>query len=249
MTPEPLSAEEPERNGLSEGSRLAGVFFEPTKTFDDVAARPHFWTPLILAILSGLVMVTLVTQHVGWERILRQQMEKNPQTRHLPADQREKDIDLGTRVVPLLYGGSLLGTPITFVLLAAIYLGIAKGIMSAPVTFKQVFAVVAYGWMPHVVFCVITIGVLLLRSPRNFQLDDLLAFHPSAFMDRVTSNKFALSLANSLDLFTLWSLFLRGLGLKASGCQKLSTGSAMAAVFLPWAAWTLGMALLAGLGG
>src|ERR1043165_8104716 len=48
MTPEPLSAEEPERNGLSEGSRLAGVFFEPTKTFDDVAARPHFWTPLIL---------------------------------------------------------------------------------------------------------------------------------------------------------------------------------------------------------
>jgi hypothetical protein len=55
------------------------------------------------------------------------------------------------------------------------------------------------------------------------------------------------SLASSLDLFTLWTLVLIGIGLKAAGGKKLSTGAAMATVFLPWAIWTLGKASLAGL--
>jgi hypothetical protein len=250
MTPEPLNANEPEPKGMSEGGRLVGVFFEPTKTFEDVAARPRFWVPLILAILIGLVLITLFTQHIGWDRMIRQQMEMNPQTQQLPPDQREKAIEFWTRFGPVLgYGGVVLGTPLTFVILAAIYLGIVKGMMSAPVTFKQAFAVVAYGWMPHVVAGLLAIVVLFLKSPDDFRLDNPLVFNPGAFMDPVTSNKLLLSLATSFDLFTLWSLFLMGLGLKAAGGRKLSTGSAMVAVFLPWVAWTLCKALLAGLRG
>ena len=59
MTPESLSESEPQPKGLSEGSRLTGVFFEPAKTFEDVAARPNFWAPLILLMVVALVYIAL----------------------------------------------------------------------------------------------------------------------------------------------------------------------------------------------
>ena len=102
---------------MSEASRLAGVFFEPTKTFEDVAARPRFWVLLIVVILNGLLVMTPVTQ----DRMVGPAMEKNPQTRQLPADQRERTIELATRFGPMLYGFTFIGTPLTFLVLAAIY--------------------------------------------------------------------------------------------------------------------------------
>ena len=59
MTPELLPDSEPQPKGLGEGSRLTGVFFEPAKTFEDVAARPNFWAPLILVIVVALGYMVL----------------------------------------------------------------------------------------------------------------------------------------------------------------------------------------------
>src|SRR5215471_4076635 len=152
MTPEVTSASEPEPKGMGEISRLTGVLFEPGKTFDDIAARPRFWVPLILAILVGCVVVGLFSQHVGWDRMMKQQFEMNPQMQQMPADQRERAMEFWTRFGSVMgYGFALLGPPLTFLVLAAIYLGMTKGIMSAPVSFKQSMAAVAYGWMPNVI--------------------------------------------------------------------------------------------------
>jgi len=60
---------------MGEGSRLMGVFFEPAKTFKDIAERPSFWAPLILVIVVSLVLMVLFGQHVGWERMIRHQTE------------------------------------------------------------------------------------------------------------------------------------------------------------------------------
>jgi hypothetical protein len=250
MTPEPLNAVEPEPKGMGEASRLTGVFFEPSKTFEDIAARPRFWAPMIVTILVTMILMTLFSQHVGWDRMMRQQMEMNSRTQQLTPEQKEQAVQFWTRLMPVFtYGGALLGTPVTFLILAGIFLGMVKGIMSAAVTFKQVFAAVAYGWMPHVIASILTIAVMFMKSPDDFHLDNPLVFNPGAIMDPVSSNKFVLSLATSLDLFSLWSLVLIGIGLKAAGGRKLSTGSAMVAVFLPWAIYVLGKSALAGLRG
>jgi len=251
MTPEPLSAMEPEPKGMSEPSRLVGVFFETTKTFEDIAARPRFWAPMILVMLVGLAVVTMFTQRVGWERMARQQMELNPQiAQQLTPEQRETRVQFMGRFGSLFgYGGALLGTPITFLILAGIYLGMTRGIMAAPITFKQAFAAVCYGWLPNVIAGLLTIAVMMMKNPDEFRLDNPLVFNPGAFMDPVSSNKFLLSVATSLDLFTLWSMFLIAVGLKAAGGKKLSMSSAMVAVFLPWAGYVLCKSALAGLRG
>ncbi|HXK01725.1 MAG TPA: Yip1 family protein [Verrucomicrobiae bacterium] len=248
MTPETLSANEPEPQGMGEASRLTGVFFEPTKTFEDIAARPGFWVPLILIVVVSLVYLYLFAQHVGWERMIRHQFELSSRAQQMTPEQREQAIQVQSRFTPVFaYFGVLLGIPITYLIWAAILLGIVKGIMSAPVRFKQAYAAVVYGSLPGVIFAILAIAVMFMKNPEDFNLQNPLVFNPGAFMDPATGSKFVYSLASSLDLFTLWSLFLIGTGLKAAGGRKFSTGSAMTAVFVPWVIWTLGKASLAGL--
>lgn len=247
MTPEMPSSSEPEPQGMGEASRLTGVFFEPSKTFEDIAARPVFWVPLILIIVVAIAYLALFAQHVGWERMLRHQFEISSRAQQMTPEQREQAINMQLRFAPVAaYVFVVLGIPLSYVIWAAILLGIVKGIMSAPVRFKQAFAAVVYGSLPSVLFSILAIVVMFMKNPDDFNMQNPLVFNPGAFLDPATGSKFIYSLASSLDLFTIWTLFLIGIGLKAAGGKRLSTGGAMTAVFLPWAIWTLGKAALAG---
>ena len=44
---------------MSEFSRLTGVFFEPGKTFADIAERPRWLVPLLLVIVAGVAFYFL----------------------------------------------------------------------------------------------------------------------------------------------------------------------------------------------
>ena len=59
---------------MSEIARIAGVFFEPKKTFTDIAARPTWILPVVIAIVISLGAIYMISSHVGWERIAAQQI-------------------------------------------------------------------------------------------------------------------------------------------------------------------------------
>jgi hypothetical protein len=232
---------------LGEGSRLTGVFFEPAKTFADVAERPGFWVPLILIMVFSLSYMVLFGQHVGWERMIRHQTEMSSRSAQMSPEQREQGIQMGLKVAPIFaYVGVLLGVPLGTLIWAAVLLGIVKGMMSAQVRLKQVFAIICYAGMPGLIMVLLAIAVMFLKPPDDFNLQNPLVFNPGAFMDPTTTSKFLYSLASSLDLFRLWQLVLIGIGLKAAGGKTLSMGGAMTAVFLPWVIWVLGAAAIAG---
>jgi hypothetical protein len=247
MTPELLPEPEPQAKGLGEGSRLTGVFFEPAKTFADVAERPGFWVPLILILVFSLGYMVLFSQHVGWERMIRHQTEMSSRSAQMSPEQREQGIQMGLKFAPVFaYVGILVGVPLGTLIWAAVLLGIVKGMMSAQVRLKQVFAIICYAGMPGLIMVLLAIAVMFLKPPDDFNLQNPLVFNPGAFMDPTATSKFLYSLASSLDLFRLWQLVLIGIGLKAAGGKTLSMGGAMTAVFLPWAIWILGAAALAG---
>jgi hypothetical protein len=232
---------------MGEGSRLTGVFFEPAKTFEDVAARPGFWAPLILVIAVSLVYMALFGQHVGWERMIRHQTETSSRAAQQSPEQREAGIQMAVKIAPIAgYVGVLVGIPLVWLIWAAILLGIVKGMMSAQVRLKQVFAILCYAGLPGVIMALLAIAVMFMKPPDDFNLQNPLVFNPGAFMDPLTTSKFLYSLASALDLFRLWTLVLIAIGLKAAGGKLLSMGGAMTAVFLPWAIWILCAAALAG---
>jgi hypothetical protein len=191
--------------------------------------------------------MVLYGQHVGWERMVRHQVETSSRSAQQPPEQREAGIQMGVKIAPVMtYAIILVGIPLGTLIWAAILLGIVKGMMSAQVRLKQVFAIVWYASLPGVIMALLAIAVMFMKAPDDFNLQNPLVFNPGAFMDPLTSSKFLYSVASSLDLFRLWTLVLIAIGLKAAGGKQLSMGGAVTAVFLPWAIWTLGAAALAG---
>jgi hypothetical protein len=234
---------------MSEVSRIAGVFFEPAKTFEDVAQRPTFIVPLVLVILCSLVYTALYSQHVGWERMIRHQMEASKQSQQQTPEQREQAIQIGLKFAPIIgYAIPLIFVPLGFLIAAAVLLAMVK-MMSAPIQFNQVYAVMCYSGITGIVFIVLAIAVMFLKNPDDFDIQNPLAFNLGALLDPNSGSKFVYTLATSMDLFSIWKIILIAIGLKAAGGRSLSFTGALVAVLIPWGIWVLCAAALAGLRG
>jgi hypothetical protein len=250
MTPENAPAVEPEPAGMGEFSRLTGVFFEPGKTFADIAERPRFWVPLILMIVASLAFTITIAQRIGWDRVARQQLESSMAT--MSDQQREavtKTMDMQVKLASIFgYVGGVVAVPLSYLIVGGILLGIVRGIMSAPVRFKQVFATMCYASLPGLMYTVLAITVMLLKNPDDFDIRNPLPFfNLGAVMDAQSTSKFLHSVGSSLDLFTIWTILLLAVGLKAAGGKKLSFGGSLTAVAVPWAIWVLVRGSLAGM--
>jgi len=236
MTPENVAAVEPQPAGMGEFSRLAGVFFEPAKTFADIARRPTWLVPMLIVILSAVGVISAISQRIGWERITRHQMETSAMMQRLTPEQKDEAVARSVKWGSIQgYGGVLIGVPLYDIVVAAVLMGIAGGIMSGGMRFKQVFSVVCYSGMPGVISAILTVVVMFLKNPDDIDIQNPLAFNLGAFMDPNTSHKFLHSLAGSMDVFVFWTIFLMATGLKAAAGKKLTFTGALVAVVAPWA--------------
>jgi hypothetical protein len=232
---------------MGEFSRLTGVFFEPSKTFADIAQRPTWIIPMLIVLLSGMGVMTAISQHIGWERITRQQLETNTMTQRLTPEQKEEAVARSVKFGAMQgYAGVILGVPIADVIIAAVLLGIAGGIMSGGMRFKQVFAVVCYSGLPGVISAILTVVVMFLKKPDDIDIQNPLAFNLGAFMDPATGSKFVHSLASSMDLFMIWTILLIATGLKAAAGKRLTFTGALVAVAVPWAILILAKSAIVG---
>jgi hypothetical protein len=251
MTPEDVTAVEPEPAGMGEFSRLSGVFFEPAKAFADIAERPRWFLPLLLIIVATVAFYVTYGQHIGWQSFVQDQIDNNArmqqQMQNLSPAQRQQSLAVQQKIMPVMYYvGPVFGLPVMYLISSLILLGIASGIMSAGVKFKQIFAIECYAGLVGIIAKLLGIVVIFLKNPEQFNLMNPLAFNPAAFMDQKTASKFVYTLATGLDLFVIWALILTVIGLKAAAGKRLSTGGAATAVILPYVLLLLLGATVAG---
>lgn len=249
MIPENSPAVAPPAAGMGEFSRISGVFFDPKTAFADIAKRPTWIVPVVLVVIFGLLVSITIGQRVGWERVVRQSMETSSRTQQMTPEQRDQAISMGTKFASIMAYTGVILVPLVFAIMAGVLLGVASGIFSAGVRFKQVFAVVCYSSLTGMISAILTIVVLYLKNPDEVNVQNALAFNPAAFMDQATASKFLYSLATSLDLFSFWTILLMAIGIKAASGKKLTFASAVFAVVLPWAVYVLGKSALAGVFG
>ena len=249
MTPQDAAAPSAPA-GMSEGARIVGVFFEPSKTFADIARRPTWLLPLVLGIVAAMALTAFYGQHIGWERIVRRQVETSSQAQQIPADQKEQRIAAGARLAPVIgYAAPVIFAPLYCLLAAGIFTGLVAGVMSAPVKFKQSLAVVTWAGLPNLIVAALSAVVVFLKNPDDVDVQNPLMFNVGAYMDAEHGSKFLHSMATSIDLFSFWVIFLMATGLKAAAGKKLSFGGALFAVVAPWAAYVLIKSALAGVFG
>ncbi len=249
MQPESASVTDPKPAGMGEFSRIAAVFFEPKKAFTDIAARPRWIVPVLLIAIVSMAISFLYSQRGGWRVMIEQQLANSTRQPQGTPEQQQQGVETGVKIASAIGYAIPLIVPVMFLIVAGVLTGIVALILSAPVRFSQVFAIVCYANLPGLVSGTLTIVVMQLKNVADFNLSNPLLFNPGAFMDPKTSSKFLYSLATSLDLFSFWVMLLMATGLKAAAGKKLSFGGAFFAVAMPWAVYVLGKSSLAGLFG
>jgi hypothetical protein len=235
MTPQDATAND---KPMTEAARLSGVFFSPGKAFADIAVRPRFWAPLIIMMLLTFGYTYSIGSHIGWDRTVRQQSESNPRMQDMPADQRENAIAIGTKVATVIGYISPVIVPVGVVVIAGVLLFVFNSMLGAALRFKQVFAIVCYTGLVGALSTVLSIVMLFVKNPDDFDVQHPLAFNLGAFLSPDTKSKALVAFASSLDLFTFWTIALLAIALSAAA-RKVTFGRALAGVLIPWAVLVL----------
>ncbi len=247
MSPEPS----PDRR-MGEAGRLINVFLDPRAAFADIAARPRFWVPVVLLIILSVGSLATFSYYVGWDRVMQQQMESNPQLQNMSADQRARMEETQARMASVMGyvvpASPILTVPLTLLIVAGVFALVFRVLLATDVSFRQLFAVTSYGFLPDLIAGLATIAVVVLKDPDQFNLENPLAFNVGAYLDPESTSKALLSIATSIDLFTFWKLGLLAMGI-AVAARKLAFSTALAGVSIPWLIWVLlktGLAALRG---
>jgi hypothetical protein len=245
--PSSVAAPEPVGPGLSEPQRLINVFFAPTKTFADLKRNPSWWAPWVVTAIFIVIFGVVAVQKIDMVQFIQQQIDKSPSAQRrmeqLSPEQREKGIGMqatATKVVFYIYPVfTLLGG----LLIAAILMGVFNFMLGAEVPFQRAMAVVFYSYVPWIISTILlTVSVLLSSAPNTIDLTNPMPTNPGFFMDP-QGNKFIYAVVSSLDIFSIWTVVLLGLGFAtASSNRKPAASTGVITMFVVFAVFVLGRA-------
>lgn len=243
----PPSAAEPAAPAPSETQRLTNVFIAPSKTFEDLKRKPSWWVPWAVTGVFIVIFGVVAVQKIDMVRFIQQQIDRSPSAQkrleQATPEQREKGIALqatGTKVFFYIYPAfTLLGG----LIIAAVLMAIFNFMLGAEVPFQRAMAVVFYSYVPWIISTVLlTISVLVSADPNTIDLTNPMPTNPGFFMDP-QGNKFIYAIISSLDIFSIWTVILLGLGFaKASSNRKPTAGTGITTMLVVWAIFVIGRA-------
>src|SRR5258708_13259726 len=95
-----------EQAPLSEGARIVITFIAPTTPFSDLCRNDAWWAPFLLMVAVSTVFVYTAGQKIGFRKIMENQMQAQPKQQarleQLPPDQREEQLQRGTKITQII---------------------------------------------------------------------------------------------------------------------------------------------------
>ena len=224
----------PQEMGVA--ARLVAVFFSPAEAFADIVRKPRWWVPLIIVAILGVVTVAVFSQHIGWESMLRQQMQRAARTRDLTSAQIEQAISVQMRFVPIAgYVAAVVGGAIYTFLTGAILMFLTNSMAGTSLKLKTMMGIVSHAYLPNMINGAVAIVLMFLKDPEDFDLQNPTMFNASIVL-AADAARWMTVLLSSFDLFTFWTIFLIAVGIRAAA-PKVKMGKAIAMVGMPWILW------------
>jgi len=230
---------------LSEMERIADTFIAPSKTFTDLRRSANWLVPWLLLAIASVALVVVVDQKLGMEKVVENQLAMQPkQAAQLdklsPEDRaaRMQTVVKFNRVIAYAYPVVIV---IVLAIIAAVLLGSFNFGFGAELTFNQCLAVCMYASLPGILKVLIAILAIAVGGGEAFTFQNPIASNLSGLVD--PSSHFLYSIATSIDVFTIWTLVLAGIGI--SCLSKVKRGTCFGVVFGWWAILVLGGAALA----
>jgi len=208
--------------------KLIEIVYNPRKVFQEDGS---FIIPFIAVIILSIVFLVILTP-VRFEQILQNVTER---IQDLPQEQQERILGSMTVKNIIIRGGIaiLIMVPIKIILQALIY-QVSLPLIGGELSLKNSLFILSYANLISTFSGFLKVPVALISKNINVRTD-LSIFLPqgSGYLWKVLSQ---------IDLFTIWSLGILGLGLSIMG--KVEKKKAYILVGMLWLAYILLMPLI-----
>lgn len=225
---------------MSTPETLAGIFFEPERTFESLRERPRFLIAGLILIALIVAVTTLVMSRVDFNAFITDQIKNGPNSGQMDDTQKQKAIDFWTGPAgkAVIYLGPIVATAAFIAAGAGLYL-LATMAMGGVLRYRQALSVWVYSsFPPSVLGALIAVVLVFVKSKEDIDLNKpgagLAVTNLGALIgDGSPVLRAALSW---FDIFTFYGMYLAALGLRKVG--KMSSASAWTIVI---AFWFIGM--------
>jgi len=217
----------PEPAPLSQGARIIDTFIAPSKTFTDLRRSASWWAPWILMSIVSVAFIYVIGKQIGFEQITRNQIAHSSR-----ADQQARQIQISVKIIKFFaYGNPLM--LLFYILLMTVVLWVTIKVGAGGDTpFKTAYAIVMYASLPGIIGGIL--GIISLYAgvnPEGFDINNPVATNLAYYLDPETTGKFVRGMASSLDVFTIWTIVLIGIGFASTSKVKRSTAIIIVAVW------------------
>ena len=240
---QPVAGPAPGGPGLSQLQRVTNTFSAPSKTFEDIKrGNKSWWLPFVLIVVVTYILFAAITMKITWGTVVDNTIRMDPKAEarmaQLPAEQRET----ANKFTLYAVEGSFIASPL-FVLAGVALLtlglwGTINFVFGGKASYGSIFSVWFYASLPGLIKSLLgTVVIFAGATPETFNIKNFAPTNVAAFLPVMETNKALYSLASSLDVITIWTLVLLGMG--TATVAGVKRGSGYIAVFGWWAIFVL----------
>jgi len=229
--------------GLSQLQRVSNVFTAPSKTFADIKrGNKSWWMPFIIFTLVGYVLFAAIVTKIGMQQVVDNQIHLNPKQEEKLAQAPPEQREISAKVSLYITEGIFLANPLLLLAILALgslgLWGTINFAFGGKATYGSIFTVWMYAGLPGILK--VLLGVIVIfagTAPESFNIKNYAPTNLGAFLNPLETNAALYSLASSIDITTIWTLVLLGIGTAMVAGVKRTSG--YIAVFGWWALFVL----------
>ncbi len=225
---------------LTEVQRVVDTFIAPSKTFADIRRNRSWWLPYLLLVAFGAMFSVALVHTLGPSGIadsaLRANAKKYEQFKQLPADQQAAQRSvIGNITTYSLYAYPVIQIAV-LAFTALLLWGGFNFILGGSSSYAEMFAVGMFASLPSIFRAILGTVTLFAGDHDAFNLQDPVGTNPGYYLSPDAA-PWLHSFLGSIDLLTLWPLFLMALGGAIVARVKPANGYAL--VFGVWLVFVL----------
>lgn len=215
---------QPEVKPMGGASKIFNIFFEPSRVFKSLNARPTWLVPFLMVIL-----LSIGSLYVTFPQIMKAQVERIQEMDNIPQQQKDRIIErlTETNQPPIWQVGMV---PVFGFLLLAVFSAalffVFNVLLGGDSNYRRVLSVYSYSALVAIPALIVKLPLIFMKGTLNVQTS--LALLPFADPD----SRFLYSVLSGFDIFNLWQVILISIGLGVM--YRLSTKKAFTAVLILW---------------
>jgi hypothetical protein len=233
MTAAPASAVNPPQ---SQPSRIVNTFIAPGRAFAGLRDARAWWMAWLLIAATSILFFYAIDMKIGMDQVMQQEFARNTRAsdrmERIPPEQKAQVLQRAAGVSRVIGYAAPVTSLVIFLAIAGVLAATFNFGLGAEVPYGVALAITVYGMLPQAIKNLLGTAALMLgANTEGFNLHNPVASNPAAFLDPAGS-KFLYTICTGLDLFTLWSVVLLGIGFAAQSKIRRSLAVATVAACL-----------------